>query len=194
MYLFFIGDPMLRIINLATEVPAINNTTPGSPPPVTVYGSPPLTPAGAPPPDLVVQTTIEQNGRSSRKKALLIIAVAAPLLSILLCFICSAVWLRRRKKGKIDLHDEVATNRPEEDALVWRLEEKSSEFTLYEFSEILQATRNFSKENLLGQGGFGPVYKGQLPDGMEIAVKRLASHSGQGFTEFKNEVELIAKL
>ena len=29
---------------------------------------------------------------------------------------------------------------------------------------------------------------------MEIAVKRLASHSGQGFTEFKNEVELIAKL
>ena len=36
--------------------------------------------------------------------------------------------------------------------------------------------------------------QGELSDGMEIAVKRLASHSGQGFTEFKNEVELIAKL
>ncbi|XP_044974195.1 G-type lectin S-receptor-like serine/threonine-protein kinase At4g03230 [Hordeum vulgare subsp. vulgare] len=35
---------------------------------------------------------------------------------------------------------------------------------------------------------------GQLPDGLQIAVKRLASHSGQGFTEFKNEVELIAEL
>jgi len=36
--------------------------------------------------------------------------------------------------------------------------------------------------------------QGQFADGMEVAVKRLASHSGQGFTEFKNEVQLIAKL
>jgi serine/threonine protein kinase len=35
--------------------------------------------------------------------------------------------------------------------------------------------------------------QGQLPQGLEIAVKRLASHSGQGFIEFKNEVQLIAK-
>ncbi|XP_047056108.1 cysteine-rich receptor-like protein kinase 10 [Lolium rigidum] len=97
-------------------------------------------------------------------------------------------------RGKVNLHDQAATNRMEEDALVWRLEEKSSEFTLFDFSEILHATCNFSNENLLGRGGFGPVYKGQSPGGMEIAVKRLASHSGQGFTEFKNEVELIAKL
>uniref|UniRef100_A0A0D9YA82 Protein kinase domain-containing protein n=1 Tax=Oryza glumipatula TaxID=40148 RepID=A0A0D9YA82_9ORYZ len=53
---------------------------------------------------------------------------------------------------------------------------------------------NFSEENKLGQGGFGPVYKGRFPDGVEIAVKRLASHSGQGLTEFKNEIQLIAKL
>ncbi|KAG2559167.1 putative receptor-like protein kinase At4g00960 [Panicum virgatum] len=56
------------------------------------------------------------------------------------------------------------------------------------------ATDNFSEENKLGQGGFGAVYKGQLPDGLEIAIKRLASHSGQGFTQFRNEVQLIAKL
>ena len=36
--------------------------------------------------------------------------------------------------------------------------------------------------------------QGQFPEGAEIAVKRLASHSGQGFIEFKNEVQLIAKL
>uniref|UniRef100_A0ACD5WKE6 Uncharacterized protein n=1 Tax=Avena sativa TaxID=4498 RepID=A0ACD5WKE6_AVESA len=189
---FFLGDPMLRITNLVSEVPATNNTTPGSTP-VIVYDSPVPPAAAAPPPVPVVQTSIEQHGGDSRKTALLIIAVAAPLVSILVCFICSAVWLRRGRR-KDNLHDEAATNRPEEDALVWRLEEKSSEFRLFDFSEILQATSNFSKENLLGQGGFGPVYKGQLPDGMEIAVKRLASHSGQGFTEFKNEVELIAKL
>uniref|UniRef100_A0ACD5WLA2 Uncharacterized protein n=1 Tax=Avena sativa TaxID=4498 RepID=A0ACD5WLA2_AVESA len=187
IYPFFYGDPTLRIINLATEVPVINNTTT----PVTVYGSPPVPPAAAPPQDPVVQN---QHGRNSHKRALWISAVAAAILSILLCFICSVVWIRRRRKGKATLQNQAATNRPEEDALVWRSEEKSSEFTLFDFSDILHATCNFSKENLLGQGGFGPVYKGQLPDGIEIAVKRLASHSGQGFTEFKNEVELIAKL
>nr|XP_040241846.1 cysteine-rich receptor-like protein kinase 10 isoform X4 [Aegilops tauschii subsp. strangulata] len=133
-------------------------------------------------------------GRNSRRRALWIIAAAAPLLSIFLCAILFVVWIRRRRKGTEILHDQAAANRPEEDELVWRLEEKSSEFTLFDLSEILHATHDFSKENLLGQGGFGPVYKGQLADGTEIAVKRLASHSGQGFTEFKNEVELIAKL
>jgi len=65
---------------------------------------------------------------------------------------------------------------------------------IYDFSQVLEATDNFSEENKLGQGGFGPVYKGRFHDGLEVAVKRLASHSGQGFTQFKNEVQLIAKL
>ncbi|KAK8575313.1 hypothetical protein V6N12_062988 [Hibiscus sabdariffa] len=49
-------------------------------------------------------------------------------------------------------------------------------------------------DNKLGQGGFGPVYKGVLLNGKEIAVKRLSKHSGQGIQEFKNEIVLIAKL
>ncbi|KAF3948597.1 hypothetical protein CMV_025425 [Castanea mollissima] len=46
----------------------------------------------------------------------------------------------------------------------------------------------------LGEGSFGSVYKGQLPDGQEVAIKRLSRNSGQGFLEFKNEVILIVKL
>ncbi|KAI5001951.1 hypothetical protein ZWY2020_026601 [Hordeum vulgare] len=187
-YLFFSGDPTLRILNLAPEVPEINNTTI----PAIVYPQS-QPPAAAPPPEGKA-TVQEQNGGKSPKRALWIIAVVAPLLSIFMCITCLVVWMKRRRKGKSNSNNKAATNTPEEYALVWRLEEKSSEFTLFDFPEILQATGNFSNENLLGQGGFGPVYKGQLPDGMEIAVKRLASHSGQGFTEFKNEVELIAKL
>ncbi|KAH0654665.1 hypothetical protein KY290_030879 [Solanum tuberosum] len=64
----------------------------------------------------------------------------------------------------------------------------------FRLETILVATDNFSKANKLGQGGFGPVYKGIFPGGKEIAVKRLSSHSGQGIDEFKNEVTLIAKL
>ncbi|WRX29328.1 Serine-threonine/tyrosine-protein kinase [Theobroma cacao] len=45
-----------------------------------------------------------------------------------------------------------------------------------------------------GEGGFGPVYKGTLANGQEIAVKRLSKSSGQGLNEFKTEVKLIAKL
>ncbi|XBI06903.1 hypothetical protein VPH35_134873 [Triticum aestivum] len=84
-------------------------------------------------------------------------------------------------------------NSQEDEELVWGIG-RSSELKLFNFSQLSDATSNFSDENKLGQGGFGPVYKGQLPEGLEIAIKRLASQSGQGFTEFKNEVQLIAKL
>ncbi|CAI9787890.1 unnamed protein product [Fraxinus pennsylvanica] len=64
----------------------------------------------------------------------------------------------------------------------------------YDLRTIRAATDNFSDANKLGQGGFGVVYKGKLPEGNEIAVKRLSPGSGQGDLEFKNEVRLLAKL
>ncbi|KAL2324329.1 hypothetical protein Fmac_023387 [Flemingia macrophylla] len=61
-------------------------------------------------------------------------------------------------------------------------------------TEVVAATNNFSSENKLGEGGFGPVYKGRLSNGQEVAVKRLSRNSPQGDIEFKNEVLLVAKL
>ncbi|KAJ8465656.1 hypothetical protein OPV22_028208 [Ensete ventricosum] len=49
------------------------------------------------------------------------------------------------------------------------------------------ATDDFSESNLLGQGGFGPVYKGVMEDGQQIAVKKLSLNSRQGVREFTNE-------
>ncbi|KAJ6935273.1 G-type lectin S-receptor-like serine/threonine-protein kinase B120 [Populus alba x Populus x berolinensis] len=69
-----------------------------------------------------------------------------------------------------------------------------SDFPLLSFNCVAAATDNFSEENKLGQGGFGLVYKGKLPGGEEIAVKRLSNISVQGLLEFKNEIILIAKL
>lgn len=68
------------------------------------------------------------------------------------------------------------------------------ELRLYDFAGIADATNNFCSTNKLGEGGFGPVYKGKLQNGQEIAVKRLSKSSRQGIEELKNEVILISKL
>ncbi|KAM4110614.1 hypothetical protein ACJW30_05G005100 [Castanea mollissima] len=70
----------------------------------------------------------------------------------------------------------------------------SVESLQFELSTIRAATDNFSDTNKLGKGGFGEVYRGTLPNGEEIAVKRLSKNSRQGDQEFKNEVLLVAKL
>ncbi|XP_055961315.1 G-type lectin S-receptor-like serine/threonine-protein kinase At1g61390 isoform X2 [Mercurialis annua] len=68
------------------------------------------------------------------------------------------------------------------------------ELPLFDINSILVATSNFDEQNKLGQGGYGPVYKGKLQDGKDVAIKRLSTSSGQGTEEFKNEVMLISKL
>ncbi|GFQ08620.1 g-type lectin s-receptor-like serine/threonine-protein kinase at4g27290, partial [Phtheirospermum japonicum] len=71
---------------------------------------------------------------------------------------------------------------------------KDLELPVFKLATIVAATNNFSKENIIGEGGFGPVYRGHLSTEEEIAVKRMSRTSGQGINEFKNEVILIAKL
>ncbi|XP_022134124.1 probable leucine-rich repeat receptor-like serine/threonine-protein kinase At3g14840 isoform X2 [Momordica charantia] len=64
-------------------------------------------------------------------------------------------------------------------------------FTL---KQIIAATNNFDACNKIGEGGFGPVYKGRLLDGTMIAVKQLSARSQQGNREFVNEIGLISSL
>ncbi|KAL7103546.1 hypothetical protein ACP275_08G186500 [Erythranthe tilingii] len=68
------------------------------------------------------------------------------------------------------------------------------ELPIFKLETIVAATNNFSTENIIGEGGFGSVYRGNLSTEEEIAVKRLSRSSSQGIEEFKNEVLLIAKL
>ncbi|KAL5579143.1 hypothetical protein UlMin_011585 [Ulmus minor] len=72
--------------------------------------------------------------------------------------------------------------------------DNGGEIHFFNLSTIQAATNHFSDANMLGEGGFGPVYKGKLIDGKGIVVKRLYVRSKQGLEEFKTEVILIARL
>uniref|UniRef100_A0A453DNM9 non-specific serine/threonine protein kinase n=1 Tax=Aegilops tauschii subsp. strangulata TaxID=200361 RepID=A0A453DNM9_AEGTS len=64
----------------------------------------------------------------------------------------------------------------------------------FTYEEMHNITNGFSDQNLLGEGGFGSVYKGCLPEGREVAIKKLKDGSGQGEREFQAEVEIISRV
>ncbi|ESQ34427.1 hypothetical protein EUTSA_v10006956mg [Eutrema salsugineum] len=66
--------------------------------------------------------------------------------------------------------------------------------THFSYEELADITQGFARQNILGEGGFGCVYKGTLHDGKVVAVKQLKAGSGQGDREFKAEVEIISRV
>ncbi|KAG4991345.1 hypothetical protein AAZX31_09G112400 [Glycine max] len=70
----------------------------------------------------------------------------------------------------------------------------AQEQKIFPYETLVAATNKFHILNKLGEGGFGPVYKGKLNDGREIAVKKLSHRSNQGKTQFVNEAKLLARV
>ncbi|KAL8246083.1 hypothetical protein R6Q59_007299 [Mikania micrantha] len=108
------------------------------------------------------------------------------------CFLRGFItsWLCRVRKSNNNaepIEEDAALDVPKN-------HEEAMELPLFTFSTIAIATANFSHDNKLGEGGFGPVFKGVLEDGQQVAVKRLSRNSNQGLDEFKNEVICISKL
>lgn len=64
----------------------------------------------------------------------------------------------------------------------------------YSYEQLMEITQGFSSENIIGEGGFGCVYKGWLPSGKAVAVKQLKAGSGQGEREFRAEVDIISRV
>ncbi|TYG66353.1 hypothetical protein ES288_D06G261000v1 [Gossypium darwinii] len=134
----------------------------------------------SPPPDSIDNPliTTKDNKESISSKTIAVIVVPV----IVLVAIVAAVFVLRRKmkSSKQDMNNK--DNGLELESL------------LFQLKSVIKATNNFSHDNMLGQGGFGAVYKGRFDDGQEIAVKRLFNESGKGDDEFKNEVMLMARL
>ncbi|XP_031487632.1 G-type lectin S-receptor-like serine/threonine-protein kinase At4g03230 isoform X2 [Nymphaea colorata] len=135
------------------------------------------------------------NGTSStgagKKASQLIIILPSTLVAVLCAVVgtyCFWRWRRKQSAAQERYHSEtiyLGKGANESD---------DPELPLFKLGVIMEITNNFSESNKLGQGGFGPVYKGTLPGEQDVAVKRLSQGSKQGYEEFMNEVKLIAKL
>ncbi|KAI3697758.1 hypothetical protein L6452_30855 [Arctium lappa] len=114
--------------------------------------------------------TCSDGGNKKKKIAYVGIAVGASCFALLvLVVICWKCCLKHNKRKDKDFEG---------------MELKTISFSL---KQLKSTTGNFSSRNKIGEGGFGPVYKGTLSDGTVIAVKQLSSHSRQGNREFLNE-------
>ncbi|KAH9714423.1 G-type lectin S-receptor-like serine/threonine-protein kinase [Citrus sinensis] len=130
-----------------------------------------------------------------------VFVIVGALLVLLMCILCCLTWRKYKEKaeGRMDqqnqvneLGDSLSTFNGKR-----RTKDMKHELKGFNFQTIAAATNNFSTTNKLGEGGFGPVYKGssslqgKLLDGQVIAVKRLSGRTSQGIVEFRNEAKVI---
>ncbi|CAN1780029.1 G-type lectin S-receptor-like serine/threonine-protein kinase At4g27290 [Linum perenne] len=137
--------------------------------------------------DIVVKNN---DGRKSKKKnAVLIILGSGLSAGVVLVALGFIIWykIKRQQQNGKDCSCCFSSMHKKSD-------KDDIELPLFDVASIASATNNFSSANVLGQGGFGRVYKGILKDGQEVAVKRMSKDSNQGAEEFKNEAINIAKL
>jgi len=138
---------------------------------------PAIQPADSPTSAARTERTGKGKGGSKVIVAIVIPIVFVALFAICLCLLLK--WKKNKSVGRVKGSNA---------------EDEFSDSLVVDFETLKAATDNFSPENELGRGGFGSVYKGVFSGGQEIAVKRLSCTSGQGDSEFKNEILLLAKL
>ncbi|TKY49786.1 Cysteine-rich receptor protein kinase 25 [Spatholobus suberectus] len=134
-----------------------------------------------------------KEGDNTRWWIIVIIVVAGTVVVALFAISTYYFWCLKRKKEKQAIQEDGLNSMFSQDQTD-KEESMNTDLPMMLLSTILKSTNNFSDQHKLGKGGFGPVYKGVLPDGRQIAAKRLSKTSVQGVEEFKNEVILIAKL
>ncbi|KAM1792452.1 probable LRR receptor-like serine/threonine-protein kinase At1g56130 [Malus domestica] len=112
-----------------------------------------------------------------KSKTGLIVGIAVPIGVVSLLLIFAILYMRRKKSEKEDDEDILGLGpRP---------------YT-FSYAELRTATEDFNTSNKLGEGGYGPVYKGALSDGRIVAVKQLSVASHQGKSQFVSEIATIS--
>ncbi|PNX73726.1 G-type lectin S-receptor-like serine/threonine-protein kinase [Trifolium pratense] len=120
------------------------------------------------------------DGSGSRNKHIIVVVVVVVVILTLLVLLFAGIQYYRKKK--------LPQENSKEDTVLENLTGMPIRFV---YKDLEVATNNFSVK--LGQGGFGSVYKGVLPDGTELAVKQLEG-IGQGKKEFRAEISIIGSI
>ncbi|XP_016447525.1 G-type lectin S-receptor-like serine/threonine-protein kinase At1g11300 [Nicotiana tabacum] len=137
---------------------------------------------------------------ANHKKRIPVVAITVSTVSVTVTLCGYLFWIlftkhRGRKRKNEAFLREASPNYYKESMIKDDINKvKIEDMTLYSFDMLANATNKFHWASKLGQGGFGPVYRGKFQDGQEIAVKRLSQSSSQGLEEFMNEVVLISGL
>eukprot|EP00253_Pinus_taeda_P015242 PITA_15242 len=156
-----------------------------NPPPVGAPNtSPPASPISGANPLANGTSPTMSNGSSSKT---LPIILGGVVLVLMACLFAKWMKMRLSRRGTCLQNEETHESDPEST----QLKQTQIVFTL---EALAEATNNFAENKKLGEGGFGPVYKGITRDGIEIAVKKLSVRSRQGKREFMNEVNLVANV
>ncbi|KAG8389403.1 hypothetical protein BUALT_Bualt02G0225600 [Buddleja alternifolia] len=134
------------------------------------------------------------SSNSSSKTKKIVISVVVVVCGLVLILGFSGYWLFRRKKARF--MRKRWNNTKNVSNVSNGLDSISGSTTLirFTFDEIKAATKNFSRATMIGKGGYGNVYKGVLPDGSEVALKRFKNCSASGDDSFTHEVEVIASV
>ncbi|GLT69405.1 hypothetical protein SLA2020_415600 [Shorea laevis] len=138
--------------------------------------------------DLYIKMDASELGSDSKARRRTVIIIVSVISGVLLLGVISCYLGTRYKWRKVKREND--TDQDPHPSI----READIDLPSFDLVTIATATDDFALKNKIGEGGFGHVYKGVLPTGQQIAVKRLAKDSGQGLLEFKNEVIFIAEL
>jgi Leucine-rich repeat (LRR) protein len=149
-----------------------------------------------------VSASIPPSSREHRnKKAVFAIAFAVLFggIAIILLLVCLLVLIRMKGfKAKNKRHDngdvEASSfySSSEQTLVVIRMPRGRGEENKLKFADILKSTNNFDKANIVGCGGYGLVYKAELPDGSKLAIKKLNGEMCLMEREFSAEVDALS--
>lgn len=138
---------------------------------------------------------------SNRKLAIALIVASTALGGLVFVMLLFWVYYRRntRKSHKVNLHCSGALGGHASGPFLGRygsMEDncKKGSATVMDYKLLETATHNFRESDILGEGGFGCVYKARLEENLYVAVKRLGGGTQDAVREFETEVELLSKI